>query len=56
VAPPAKTVVNPPKTAELKTEKVATDNKSGWDNFKDSIKQGTDRNCTQAEISLGQCH
>lgn len=55
-AVPVKSVVNPTKTAELKTEKVATDNKTDWGNFKESLKKGTDRECTQVEISLAQCH
>ena len=50
----AKTAVSPTNTAELKTEAVKQ--KSGWRTFADSVKQGTDSNCTQAEVSLGQCH
>jgi class 3 adenylate cyclase len=29
--------------------------KSGWDSFKDSVKQGTKRECTQGEMALNQC-
>ena len=36
-------------------EKKSTD-KSGWDSFKDSVKQGSQqRACSQGEIALGQC-
>ncbi len=29
--------------------------KSGWQTLKDSVKQGKERNCTQAEIAMNQC-
>ena len=49
------------KTAELtpSTASAQTDNsnqKSGWKSFTDSLKQGQERVCTQAEISMNQCH
>jgi class 3 adenylate cyclase len=55
VAMPVKPVVKSTKTAELKTEKVATGDKTGWGNFKHSIKQGAESKCTQVEISMNQC-
>lgn len=42
------------KAAESKTEK-GNAVESGWQNFKDSIKQGADSKCTQAQIALNQC-
>ncbi len=43
------------KTAELAVEKVITKKKSGWSSFKESVKQGSDNKCTQAQISMNQC-
>jgi hypothetical protein len=34
---------------------VTTKNKSGWEAFKDSLKQGKPSTCSQAETALGQC-
>ena len=50
--PAADTAVKP---LESKTEKSEANGKSGWQTFKDSVKSGTNRNCTQAEIALNQC-
>ena len=36
-------------------EKSAEKDKSGWETFKDSVKQGADRQCSQAEIAMNQC-
>lgn len=44
------------KTTEAKTDKNASSEKSGWKTFTDSVKSGTDRKCTQAEIALNQCN
>lgn len=44
------------KTAELTVEKEAPKKKSGWSNFKESVKHGSDNKCTQAEISMNQCN
>ncbi len=44
------------KPAESKTEKSEAKEKSGWQTFKDSVKQGSERKCTQAEISMNQCN
>ncbi len=30
--------------------------KSGWKTFTESVKQGQERTCTQAEITMNQCH
>ncbi len=51
---PAKTE---PQTAnhQKAVEKKSAD-KSGWDSFKDSVKQGSQqRTCSQGEVALGQC-
>lgn len=56
--PPTNTAAKP---IVSKVEKAAEKNKSaekeksGWDAFKDSVKQGTDRQCSQAEIAMNQC-
>lgn len=48
------------KPAEAKVatkgDKNSSNDKSGWQTFKDSIKSGADRKCTQAEIALNQCN
>ena len=37
--------------------KEKSEQKSGWDAFKESVKQGAEKKvCTQAEIAMGQCH
>lgn len=43
------------KPAESKIEKSDSNDKSGWQSFKESIKQGSERTCTQAEIAMNQC-
>ena len=43
------------KPVVSKVEKDAEKDKSGWEAFKDSVKQGTDRQCSQAEIAMNQC-
>ena len=43
------------KPVASKVEKDTQKDKSGWETFKNSVKQGTDRKCTQAEIALNQC-
>jgi hypothetical protein len=43
------------KPAESKTEKSDTNDKSGWQTFKESVTQGSERTCTQAEIAMNQC-
>lgn len=57
-------VVEEPKVTEPKQEEnnvpavqTTTDaEKSTWDKFKESIKQGADKECTQAEKALNQCN
>lgn len=57
-------VVVEPKATESKQEErkepaaqTTTDaEKSTWDKFKESIKQGADKECTQAEKALNQCN
>jgi hypothetical protein len=44
------------KHVEPKVEKDPAKDKSGWDTFKDSVKQGSERKCSQAEISMNQCN
>ena len=43
------------KPVVSKVEKGAEKDKSGWESFKDSVKQGADRQCSQAEIAMNQC-
>ena len=43
------------KLAGAKVENKSDKKKSGWQTFTESIKQGSERKCTQAEIALGQC-
>jgi Adenylate and Guanylate cyclase catalytic domain len=43
------------KPEEAKTKKSKSNNKLGWDTFKESVKQGAGSKCTQAEISMNQC-
>lgn len=43
------------KPVETKVEKRSEKEKSGWQTFTDSIKQGSESKCTQAEIAMGQC-
>ncbi len=43
------------KSAELTAEKVVTKKESMWRNFKESVKQGSENKCTQAQISMNQC-
>jgi hypothetical protein len=38
-----------------KTDNSETNEKSGWQSFKDSVTSGADSKCTQAEIALNQC-
>ena len=49
-----------PKTVALAVEPQIADTpttqKSGWKTFTDSVKQGQDRACTQAEVMMNQCH
>ena len=52
--PVIKTAELTPTTASAKTENV--NQKSGWKSFTDSLKQGQERVCTQAEITMNQCH
>ena len=50
------TIANPlAKPVISKVEKGAEKDKTGWETFKDSVKQGTDRPCSQAEIAMNQC-
>ena len=52
---------NAAKPAVLKVDKVAEKeksaekDKSGRESFKDSVKQGINRQCSQAEIAMNQC-
>ncbi len=43
------------KPAEPKTEKTATGEKSGWETVKESVSNGSERKCSQAEIAMNQC-
>lgn len=45
-----------PATSNHKTVEKKSADKSGWDSFKDSVKQGSQKHtCTQGEIAMGQC-
>ena len=46
---------NAEKPTVSKVEKGAEKDKSGWEAFKDSVKQGSQRQCSQAEIAMNQC-
>ena len=51
----AKSTTNAAKTAEMTAEKNKTEQKSGWSSFKESVKQGGEVACTQAQIAINQC-
>jgi hypothetical protein len=44
------------KPAEPKLEKAATAEKSGWEAVKESVANGSERKCSQAEIAMNQCN
>jgi hypothetical protein len=44
------------KPAEPKPEKTATAEKSGWETIKESVANGSERKCSQAEIAMNQCN
>ena len=50
--PPTSVVAKP---VASKTEKNAAHEKSSWQAFKDSVTNGSERKCTQAEIAMNQC-
>jgi hypothetical protein len=53
---PEKSVENTrAKPAESKAEKGESKVESTWESLKDSVKKGTKRECTQAEIAMNQC-
>ena len=43
------------KPVASKVDKAADTGKTGWETFKDSVKQGANRPCSQAEIAMNQC-
>ena len=43
------------KPVASKEDKDVEKDKTGWETFKDSVKQGTNRPCSQAEIAMNQC-
>ncbi|MES2501937.1 MAG: adenylate/guanylate cyclase domain-containing protein [Pseudomonadota bacterium] len=56
-----KQVKQPIKTAELTPSATSakadsSNQKSGWKSFTDSLQQGQERVCTQAEVTMNQCH
>jgi hypothetical protein len=51
---PAESVATKP--AESKTEKAVTGEKSGWETVKESVSNGAERKCSQAEIAMNQCN
>jgi hypothetical protein len=44
------------KPAEPKTEKAVAGKKSEWETIKESVANGTERKCSQAEIAMSQCN
>lgn len=48
-------IVEGTKSAESTTGASVSSEKSGWETFKESIKQGAAKECTQAERALNQC-
>jgi hypothetical protein len=44
------------KQTNTKAEKETAKEKSGWQTFKDSVSNGGEIKCTQAEIALNQCN
>ncbi|HEY0267836.1 MAG TPA: adenylate/guanylate cyclase domain-containing protein [Methyloradius sp.] len=46
-----------PASTNNEADSASKQEKSGWDVFKQSVKQGTqNKNCSQGEIAMGQCH
>lgn len=43
------------ETETSTTDTVTNNGKSKWENFKESVKQGGEQECTQAEIAMNQC-
>ena len=52
----AKPITSNIKTVEIVADKNNTKHKSGWATFTDSVKQGQESICSQAQISMNQCH
>lgn len=52
--PPIKTAELTPNTALAQA--ANSNQKSGWKSFTDSLQQGQERVCTQAEVTMNQCH
>ena len=46
---------NEPAKQKLSREKAGHE-KSGWSTFKDSLKQGGENKCSQAQIAMNQCN
>ena len=55
VAEPA-TKVDDAKSDASTVESDEGGEKSGWDTFKDSLKQGAEKECSQAEMAMNQCN
>ena len=53
---PAEKVETPTKSAENPADKPATAEKSSWETVKESVANGTERKCSQAEIAMNQCN
>lgn len=58
--PVTETKTETPKAAEekpvaSKVDKGVEKDKTGWETFKDNVKQGAERPCSQAEIAMNQC-
>jgi Adenylate and Guanylate cyclase catalytic domain len=57
-AKPQYGTVHQPEVVAVKTEvkKDESKEKSGWGTFKDSVKQGGEAKCSQAQIAMNQCN
>lgn len=55
---PLESVVTEDNSARAESANASNQNgeKSGWQSFKESIKKGSERECTQAERALNQCN
>ena len=52
----AKTEVKKESAKEKSSQEKSGQEKSGWSTFKDSLKQGGENKCSQAQIAMNQCN
>ena len=57
---PAEDIVKPamthPDKVADKGQAIKPNNKSAWQGIKDSVANGSEKQCTQAQIAMSQCH